>query len=48
MKLSLVAGKTLTFGSKKVEEEATEAEEAPVATETKEEVKEEATEEVAE
>ena len=45
---ALVAGKTLTFGSKKVEEEAKEAEEAPVATETKEEVKEEATEEVAE
>ena len=45
---ALVAGKTLTFGSKKVEEEATEAEEAPAATETKEEVKEEATEEVAE
>ncbi|MBO7053039.1 MAG: 50S ribosomal protein L9 [Alphaproteobacteria bacterium] len=45
---ALVAGKTLTFGSKKVEEEATEAKEAPVATENKEEVKEEATEEVAE
>lgn len=47
---ALVAGKTLTFGSKKVEEEATEekAEEAPAATENKEEVKEEATEEVAE
>lgn len=47
---ALVAGKTLTFGSKKVEEEATEekSEEAPAATENKEEVKEEATEEVAE
>jgi len=45
---ALVAGKTLTFGSKKVEEEATEAEEAPAATENKEEVKEETTEEVAE
>lgn len=47
---ALVAGKTLTFGSKKVEEEATEekSEEASAATENKEEVKEEATEEVAE